>query len=81
MSESPFETLAQPILAILPDLGLRAADIVLSYGRRGVTTLPTWGAGPQTAASIPAKMQMQDEEFYADLLKVKLKYIQTRLWD
>ena len=60
----------------------RAADLVLSYGRRAVTALLTWGVGPQTAASILAKMHTQDENFYADLLKAKLKYIQTRpYWD
>jgi len=60
----------------------RAADLVLSYGKRSVAALLTWGVGPQTAASILAKMHMQDEDFYADLLKAKLKYIQTRpFWD
>jgi ATP-dependent Lhr-like helicase len=60
----------------------RAADLVLSYGKHAVTALLTWGVGPQTAAGILAKMHMQDEDFYADLLKAKLKYIQTRpFWD
>lgn len=60
----------------------RAADLVLSYGKRAVSALLTWGVGPQTAAGILAKMHTQDEDFYADLLKAKLKYIQTRpFWD
>ncbi len=60
----------------------RTADLVLSYGKQAVVPLLTWGVGPQTAASILARMRTQDEEFYADLLKAKLKYIQTRpFWD
>jgi ATP-dependent Lhr-like helicase len=60
----------------------RAADLVLSYGRQAAIALLTWGVGPQTAAGILAKMHVRDEDFYADLLKAKLRYIQTRpLWD
>lgn len=60
----------------------RTADLVLSYGRQAVVALLTWGVGPQTAAGILAKMHTQDENFYADLLNAKLKYIQTRpFWD
>jgi len=60
----------------------RAADLVLSYGRQAAIALLTWGVGPQTAASILAKMHVRDEDFYADLLKAKLRYIQTRpFWD
>jgi ATP-dependent Lhr-like helicase len=60
----------------------RAADLVLSYGRQAVLALLTWGVGPQTAASILARMHIRDDEFYADLLNAKLKYIQTRpFWD
>jgi hypothetical protein len=44
--------------------------------------LLTWGIGPQTAAGILAKMHVRDDDFYADLLKAKLRYIQTRpFWD
>lgn len=60
----------------------RAADLVLSYGRQATIALLTWGVGPQTAASILAKMHVRDEDFCADLLKAKLRYIQTRpFWD
>ena len=56
--------------------------MVLSYGRQAAIALLTWGVGPQTAASILAKMHVRDEDFYADLLKAKLRYIQTRpFWD
>jgi ATP-dependent Lhr-like helicase len=60
----------------------RAADLVLSYGRQAAVALLTWGVGPQTAANVLAKMHVRDEDFYADLLKAKLRYIQTRpFWD
>jgi len=60
----------------------RTADLILSYGKQAVLALLTWGVGPQTAAGILAKMHAQDEDFYADLLNAKLKYIQTRpFWD
>jgi ATP-dependent Lhr-like helicase len=60
----------------------RTADLVLSYGRQAAVALLTWGVGPQTAANILAKMHVRDEDFYADLLKAKLRYIQTRpFWD
>ena len=56
----------------------KTADIVLSYGKQGVTALLVWGIGPQTAAQVLAKMHRRDEDFFADLLKAKLKYIQTK---
>ncbi len=60
----------------------RTADLILSYGRQAVIALLTWGVGPQTAATILARMHVDDEDFYADLLKAKLRYIQTRpFWD
>jgi len=60
----------------------RTADLVLSYGKRGVMALLTWGVGPQTAAQVLAKMHKREEDFYTDLLQAKLKYIQTRpFWD
>jgi ATP-dependent Lhr-like helicase len=60
----------------------RTADLVLSYGRKAAVALLTWGVGPQTAANVLAKMHVRDEDFYADLLKAKLKYIETRpFWD
>jgi len=60
----------------------RGADLVLSYGRQALVALLTWGVGPQTAAGILAKMHTREDDFYADLLRAKLKYIQTRpFWD
>jgi len=60
----------------------RRADIVLSYGKKGVIAMQVHGVGPQTAARILAKMHYEDEEFYRDLLEAKIKYLQTRqYWD
>lgn len=56
----------------------RAADLVLSYGRRAVVAQAVYGIGPQTAARILAKMHDDDGAFYKDLLEAKLKFIETR---
>jgi ATP-dependent Lhr-like helicase len=56
----------------------RNADIVLSYGRKGIIAMSVRGIGPQTAARILAKMHMDEAEFYKDLLEAKILYVETR---
>ncbi len=56
----------------------RAADLVLSYGRRAIVAQAVYGIGPQTAARILAKMHEEEETFYRELLEAKLKFIETR---
>lgn len=56
----------------------RAADLVLSYGRRAVIAQAVYGVGPQTAARILARMHEDEETFYRELLDAKLKFIETR---
>ncbi len=56
----------------------RAADLVLSYGRRAVIAQAVYGIGPQTASRILAEMKEDEEEFYKSLLEAKLKFISTR---
>ncbi|MEM2921396.1 MAG: helicase, partial [Candidatus Bathyarchaeia archaeon] len=56
----------------------RNADIVLSYGKKGIVALSIRGVGPQTASRILAKMHLHDEEFYRDLLDAKIRYMETR---
>jgi ATP-dependent Lhr-like helicase len=56
----------------------RAADLVLSYGKRAVVALSVYGIGPQTASRILAKMPEEDDEFYRELLDAKLRFISTR---
>ena len=60
----------------------RSADLVLSYGKKGVIAQCAYGIGPQTAAKVLSRMQITDEEFYSDLLQAKLNFIRTRqYWD
>jgi len=56
----------------------RIADVVLSYGKRGVIAMSVHGIGPQTASRILAKMHTDDEDFYRDLLEAKIHYLETR---
>ncbi len=56
----------------------RSADLVISYGRRGVVAQSVYGIGPQTASRVLAKMHEKDAEFYKDLLEAKLLFIATR---
>ncbi len=56
----------------------RSADLVISYGRRGVIAQSVYGIGPQTASRVLAKMHEKDEDFYKDLLEAKLQFIATR---
>ena len=56
----------------------RAADLVLSYGKRAVIALSVYGIGPQTAARILARMHAEEGEFYRDILEAKLRFVTTR---
>ena len=56
----------------------RSADLVISYGKRGVVAQSVYGIGPQTASRVLAKMHEKDQDFYRDLLEAKLQFIATR---
>ena len=56
----------------------RNADVVLSYGKKGIVAMSVRGIGPQTAARILAKMHLDEAEFYKDLLNAKILYMETR---
>ena len=56
----------------------RSADLVISYGKRGVIAQSVYGIGPQTASRVLAKMHEKEEDFYKDLLEAKLQFIATR---
>ena len=71
------ETLAKEEVEKLARLR-RAADLVLSYGKRALIALSIYGIGPQTASRILARMPEDEEEFYRMLLDAKLKFIATR---
>jgi len=60
----------------------RAADLVLSYGRKAITALEVKGVGPETASRILGKMHSKEEEFFMDLLRAKIQYLRTRqFWE
>ncbi|MBS7609377.1 DEAD/DEAH box helicase [Candidatus Bathyarchaeota archaeon] len=69
MTESDREILAR---------ARRTADLVLSYGKKGVIALMVTGIGPQTASRILALAYDQEEEFYRGLIDAKLRYLTTR---
>lgn len=56
----------------------RAADLVLSYGRKAVVAQSVYGIGPQTASRILAEMHEDEEDFYRGLLEAKIRFITTR---
>ncbi len=56
----------------------RAADLVLSYGRKAVVAQTVYGIGPQTASRILAEMHEDEEKFYASLLEAKIRFVTTR---
>ena len=60
----------------------RSADLVLSYGKKGVIAQCVYGVGRKPPRRLLSKMQSTDEAFYNDLLQAKLKFIQTKpFWD
>ncbi len=56
----------------------RAADLVLSYGRKAVVAQTVYGIGPQTASRILAEMHEDEEKFYGSLLEAKIRFVTTR---
>ncbi|MCI4438552.1 hypothetical protein JHC27_01685, partial [archaeon] len=69
--------LSEDELKILSDVR-RTADMINSYGMRGIIALSVYGVGPQTAFIILSKMQYTEDDLMKDLLEAKLKYIQTK---
>lgn len=56
----------------------RSADIVISYGKKGVVAQSIYGVGPQMAARVLSRMHDSEEDFFEDLLAAKLKFIETK---
>lgn len=60
----------------------RAADLILSHGKKAIIALEVKGVGPETAFRILGKMHPKEDEFYMDLLKAKIQYLRTReFWE
>ncbi|MEM2904176.1 MAG: DEAD/DEAH box helicase [Candidatus Bathyarchaeia archaeon] len=60
----------------------RSANIVQSYGRRGVLVLAGRGIGPTTATRILRGYRKDEEELYHRVLKAERDYIRTKpFWD
>jgi ATP-dependent Lhr-like helicase len=59
----------------------RSADLTIDYGKKAAIVLAGRGIGPQTAARILAKMHLNEDAFYKDILKAERNFIQTkRFW-
>jgi ATP-dependent Lhr-like helicase len=57
------------------------ANLVASYGRRAVLVLMGRGVGPESATSIIASSQ-DDEDLYIKILEREKKYMSTKkYWD
>ena len=60
----------------------RIANLVMSYGKKAVYALNTYGVGAETAAKILAKPFRSEDEFFAELLEAEKRFIRTkRFWD
>jgi ATP-dependent Lhr-like helicase len=60
---------------------LGTANLVASYGRKAVLVLMGRGVGPESAASIIASSQ-DDEDLYIKILEREKKYMSTKkYWD
>jgi len=56
----------------------RIADVIHSYGKRGIIALSVYGIGPQTALRILSKMHYSEDELLKDLMEAKLQYTRTK---
>ncbi len=58
------------------------ADLVLTYGKRGVVALSGRGVGPRAATKILARRAEDEDGFYREILRAERTYARTRrFWD
>ena len=58
------------------------ANLVMAHGKKAVITLVGRGVGPDTAARILARVQMEEVEFLRDILAAEIVYARTKkFWD
>jgi ATP-dependent Lhr-like helicase len=56
----------------------RIADLYIVYGKKVIKALSVRGIGPETAVRILAKMYLNEDEFYLELLNAQREWIRTR---
>ncbi|MCX8172207.1 MAG: helicase-related protein, partial [Archaeoglobaceae archaeon] len=58
------------------------ANLIMSYGRRGVYAMLTYGVGFETAKRVLSGYYATEEDFFKALLEAERRYVRTRkFWD
>jgi ATP-dependent Lhr-like helicase len=58
------------------------ANLVMAHGKKAILALVSRGVGPDTAARILARYQIEEDEFLRDILAAEIMYARTkRFWD
>lgn len=56
----------------------RLANLVMSYGKRAVYALSTYGIGTETAARILSRYYIEEKDFFKALIEAERRYVRTR---
>ncbi len=58
----------------------RNANLVMSYGKRAIYALNTFGIGVNTAVKILSKFFKNDDDFLKELIEAEKRFVRTRLF-